>query len=392
MINRGHWLTPWRLKTYSLIFLAFFLALIPGFVLPWIHASSPFFIPNDFSVFWEASRIGLSGSPENAYTPGFINSVIRENVPGFRDSYDWYYPPTFYLLVLPLSLGSYWAAYLAFLTASIAAFSVVVKRIINVKTAMWCLAAFPGLWVNIYLGQNGLLTASIAGAALLVLETSPVIAGALIGLLTIKPHLAILFPLALIASRKWRALFVAMLTAAALLGLSIIVLGQNTLESWIHSMSFVRNKLALQGNAEFWLKMPTVFSLFKLVGFSFAQAIFCQAVVAMFAAIGVWRIWSKCDSIPLRYAALVEGTLLVSPYLFTYDLAWLGLAIAWLVQFGLKEGWMNHERELLLAVWALPLAMPLLKRVIDIEIAPIIILALFFTTLRQSMAVRRHPS
>jgi len=66
-----------------------------------------------------------------------------------------------------------------------------------------------------------LLTAALAGAALLSLERRPILAGVFIGLLAIKPHLALLFPVALIAIGAWRTLL-----AAAVTGTTFIFVGE----------------------------------------------------------------------------------------------------------------------------------------------------------------------
>jgi Glycosyltransferase family 87 len=50
-------------------------------------------------------------------------------------------------------------------------------------------------------------------------------AGVLIGLLTVKPQLGILFPVALIVSKRWEVLFVAAATALALLAASVAIGG-----------------------------------------------------------------------------------------------------------------------------------------------------------------------
>lgn len=47
--------------------------------------------------------------------------------------------------------------------------------------------------------QNGFLSAGLFGGALVLLERRPVLAGALFGLLTYKPHLGLLVPIVLIA-------------------------------------------------------------------------------------------------------------------------------------------------------------------------------------------------
>jgi hypothetical protein len=45
----------------------------------------------------------------------------------------------------------------------------------------------------------------------------------------------------------------------------------------------------------------------------------------------------------LKAAALAAGTLLITPYLFLYDLMVLAIAVAFLVRIGLRRGFARYE-------------------------------------------------
>ena len=71
-----------------------------------------------------------------------------------------------------------------------------------------CCAAFPALLQCGVMGQNAMLTAALfAGGTALLARGRPVLAGAVLGCLCYKPHLAVLLPVAMIAAREWRATF-----------------------------------------------------------------------------------------------------------------------------------------------------------------------------------------
>src|SRR5207248_491486 len=57
-------------------------------------------------------------------------------------------------------------------------------------------------------------------------------------------------------------------------------------------------------------------------------------------------------------ATLVAGSLLVSPYLFYYDLLWAALAVGWLARLGLRTGFARGEREIYLFALLAPAVMP----------------------------------
>ena len=61
-----------------------------------------------------------------------------------RQAFLWHYPPTFHLVVLPLALLPYLAAYAAWVASTFAAFAWVVRRFAPRPETLWLLLAFPG--------------------------------------------------------------------------------------------------------------------------------------------------------------------------------------------------------------------------------------------------------
>ena len=60
-----------------------------------------------------------------------------------------------------------------------------------------------------------------------------------------------------------------------------------------------------------------------------------MAAVAVLLVL-MWR--GRNSPISLKAAALAAGTLLVTPYLFLYDVMVLAIAVAFLVRIGLEQG------------------------------------------------------
>jgi len=78
-------------------------------------------------------------------------------------------------------------------------------------------------------------------------------------------------------------------------------------------------------------------------------------------AIALAMIWrSRKLSYPLKAASLAAGALLITPYLFLYDLMVLAIAVAFLVRVGLEEGFARHELPALGLVVVLLMIYPLL--------------------------------
>lgn len=381
-----HWLNRGRLAAYPRVFIALYLV---GAVI-WVSMShngmdryqKP--LGYDFITFWAASHLALAGDPAGAYD---LPTIVREEravMPGIRSVNPWLYPPTFYLLILPLSLLPYFLSYFAFLGATFAAYIGVVRKIIAMPGSLALLLAFPGGFINFVQGQNGFLTAALVGGALLLLTSRPALAGVLIGLLTIKPHLGLLLPMALICGRHWRVLCYATLTSALLLALSVAVLGTDTLSAFLAGMQRF-SSLAVR-DPDLMMKIPSFFSLAYQLGASASVAYAVHGAVAAGVAVAVGWTWLRCPDRRLCSAALVTGSLLASPYLLDYDLVWLALPIAWMSLHGMQHGWLRGEREMLAATWLLPMCLVAIYKLFHVQLATFLLLGLFLTILRRVLA------
>jgi len=388
-----HWLSRERLALYSGA--ALFLALATGLLL-WLRFPhgvdrQGFPLTPDFIVFWSASRLALSGDPAAAYDLAAISAVQHAAISGASQANNaWLYPPTFYLLILPLALLPYAVACLLFLGAGLAALGAVVRGICRSQGLTWRdallpLLGFPAVFINFYTGQNGLLTAALAGGALLCLERRPVLAGGLIALLTIKPQLGLLWPLILVSGRHWRALASAILGTLLFGGLSVAVLGVETLQAFVGKLPALRQALA--GDSLLLVRELTSFySLGRLLGLPVAAAAALHAAVALAVAAAVILLWLRRGDPALRAAALLSGSLLISPYLFDYDQAMLAPALLWLAADAVRRGWRRGEREAMAAAWLMPVLWIPLYHFTGLQLTPLAVLVLFLMVLRRAFA------
>ena len=380
---RAHWLNRDRLSIYPRIFLALFLVI--GLGLVYISKNGgDLTLGYDFITLWAASHLALEGHAEDAYNIPLLLKALQIAVPGSQSVYIWVYPPSFYLVVLPLALLPYMASFLTFILSTLGAYLLVFRRIVRGSTAMWCLAAFSGLWMNLFNGQNAFLTAALAGAALLCLERRPVLGGLFIGLLAIKPHLALLFPVALIAIGAWRTLITAAVTAITFTAIGTATLGTAVLKGFLANLSYGR--LLLENGSYLWPKMPSMFAFVRLLGIPVEGAYVVHCIVALGAVIVVWRVWRRCHDRKLRGAALMIATFLVSPYAFDYDLAWLAFPIAWLALAGLRNGWLRGEREVLVIAWLLPMLMVVIATALSLQVGPLVLGSLLWISVRRATA------
>src|SRR5215469_13927916 len=135
---------------------------------------------------------------------------------------------------MALAALPYLTAMLVWLMATLAAYVAAMVGILaptlDRRTAVFVACGFPAALWNVTAGQNGFLTAALIGGTLGFLERQPALAGICLGLLTYKPQFGLLFPIILLADRRWRTIAVAAAVACALVALSLIAFGT---ESWI---------------------------------------------------------------------------------------------------------------------------------------------------------------
>ena len=385
-----HWLNAHRLRVYPLVMLLCYVLYATIYLIRQSGRSdmSPFMM--DFLPSWSAAVLALHGHAADAYNVKALSVIEIVAQPRFGTVdgiLPWLYPPNALLLVLPLALLPYTAALVLWLGGAYALFVKMIRTIVADRQAILPTLFFPGAIFVISVGQNGLLTASLAGYALIALRRHPVAAGVCLGLLCMKPHLALLFPLALLCSRSWRALSALVLTAVSTLALALLVFGTGTLTAFLHNTGLAT--YSIESGHAVLARMPSVFALAMQLHAPVRLAYVGQGVCALIAAAAVCYAWGRECSHALRSATLICASLLVSPYLYDYDLAWYGVLIAWYCRHALAEGWRRGEREWLVALWFAPLSGMLIIDCGLFQFMPLITLTTLWMLLRRIAMERR---
>lgn len=372
----AHWLDAGRLRLYSRVALLCY-ALYFGI---WTFRACVLDVPGvfdpgaDFVVFWSAAKLALTHGAVAPYDYAMLREVEVATVPEIALGYGvlpWVYPPTFLLFVLAFGLLPYGFATFLFLAGGAGWYVHALCRTLP-RQAWLAGVAFPGIAVVLASGQNALWLAGCAGMALACLRSRPVLAGVLLGLVTVKPHLAIVFPVALLCSRNWRALGAMAATAVVLLLAALLAFGPDAFVAFLRNAG--RMTAELQTGAMLLERMPTVFAAVKMLSGSLRWSYALHAMVATAALAAVVYAWTWPCSFALRVAVVVCAGLLVPAYLYDYDLAFLGFAIAWLGMHGHRNGWMWGERELLVLLWVLPLYGMSMGGRIDFQPMPLVLM------------------
>jgi hypothetical protein len=383
-----NWLDQTRLTVYPRLILVVYIVMYIYLVLPGIWGpshldryGSP--IGTDFSGFYSGAVLARSQGPTAVYNLAKMRAAHEQTIGAKTDSiagWWWVYPPTCLLLVLPFSFLPYFVALAIWLTSTFSIYYGAIRRIAPVPQTVWLTLAFPGTYQNFIHGQNGFLSAAFFGWGLFLVDRFPFWGGALLGLLTYKPQLAALVPVALIAGRRWKALAGAGFSASAFALASILILGKGAWIAFWHNIPVAR-KLYESGAMPIF-KIGTVYNAALLAGAGYDLAWLLQAMIMVAAAAVVfWVSWLDM-SLPIQAAVLVLSTLLFTPHALPYDFVLLALPLAWLGWEGYTKGWLPAEQPLLVLGWLLPLLIPLLGMT-HLQVTPLVLAALVV------MAVRR---
>jgi hypothetical protein len=300
-------------------------------------------IPSDFVNVWAAGRLALDGNPAAAYDWQLHKAMeVRAVGQPFDGYFGWHYPPPFLFAAAILALFPYVPAYVGWLLGTFPAYILAVRGIVGHRIGYLLAAAFPAVLSNFVVGQNGFLTAGLLGGALLFVERRPVLAGCLLGLMTYKPHLGLLFPIVLAAAGYWRVFGAAAAVAALMAVSSWTAYGTATWEAFFASIGHTSQAFLSDGWAD-WSKLQTTFGLVRTLGGNEALAWSLQAVIGIAAAVVVAAMWRRPLPFEIKAAALATGAMLATPYLYTYDLVVLAVPLAFLFRAGRAGGFLPHE-------------------------------------------------
>jgi alpha-1,2-mannosyltransferase len=309
----------------------------------------------DFMSFYAAGRITRSDRPALAYDHAAHGAAERATAGAAVPYIYFYYPPTYLLLCRLFPLMPYLVAFVAFQAVTLLLCVATFRRILAETswTAMVPLLAFTPVFWTIGLGQNAFLTAALFGAATLLTDRRPVLAGMLFGALCYKPHFGLLIPVALTAGGHWRVFLAAGATAATLGLLSVLLFGVDTWTAYLAAMAGSQ-AVYVTGHLDF-AAFISPFGTARALGAPPNVAYAVQAMATAIAAAAVGFTWRGRLSLPVRAAVLAAATPVAIPVALVYDLMLSAVAMAWLVRLGSERGLPPWHQTALAALFVWPL-------------------------------------
>lgn len=359
----------------------------------WLVGPDGLPIATDFVNVWAGGRHVWEGNPTAAYDPA-VHKAAQVAALGhdFDGSYPWVYPPTFFFAAALVAALPLTAAHAVWVAATFAAFAATMAGIMRGPLGLTMALAFPGIVANATVGQNGFVTAALIGGMLIVLNSRPVVAGILLGLLSFKPHFGVLIPLVLIVGGYWRVLFSAAATTLLLALAAYLAFGFGAYEGFFHALRHASQATLSQGLAD-WAKLQSLFGLVRTLGGSETLAFTLQWMLAGTTALLLCLLWRSRASFDLKAAGLAAGILLVPPYLFMYDYVTLAIAMAFLFREMQATGPRQGEYAGLGFALLLVLIFPLVKLPVGF-VAAIIVAALIARRVQAALVTPQigiHP-
>ena len=314
----------------------------------------PFY--TDFACEWVAAVEALRGHSALLYDPAkFVEMQAALVGPGADFGANWPYPPIFLLIMAPFAVLRYGYAFIAWDLTTLFGCIAVVYVITRNPAGIALFLASPFTAWNFLAAQNGFLTTSLLGASLLFLEHRPVLAGVFIGTLAYKPQFGLLFPVALLAARQWRAIASAAITLALLAAASAASFGSGVWVAFPREIFAQTSLNLLAGPDSQWGYLQSVYGLVRTLHGGATLAWFSQALAALGVATVVWFVWRSQLGFSLKAATLSAAALLCTPYIFAYDMAAIAVPVAFLARDQLRHGVLQGELFTMAGLFGAPL-------------------------------------
>ncbi len=275
---------------------------------------------NDFTFYYAAARLGLAHGWSHLYDLRLQQEqldAISSHIT-IAQLARYVSPPPLAWLVMPLTLLPYQVAYWLWSALLVGALVLAWHlaapgsgraRVIFLVAAIGWLPIIYGL----QLGQPALFVAAGVAACYALLQRGrDVEAGAVLGVLVLKPQLALLVPVVLLVSGRWRAFASSVVVLAVITAASVAVLGPSGVTDYVDRLNFATTIAENQAQT--------------LAGWIHnLQAVrIVQGLIAAWTVGLAYRLRRRGPAVVLAVALI--GGLAASPYVHYDDLAMLGLA------------------------------------------------------------------
>lgn len=282
---------------------------------------------HDFLNLYTGARLALDGRFAEMHLPEVQLELERRFVPDVKPLVPFVRPHFYALFLAPMALldfGTAFQAWLAFQTAVLLGCWYWAFRTFGPDSLVYS-ALFLPTALGIAHGQDCSLMLAVSIAAYrLARQERPLAAGIVLSLGFAKFHLFLLWPLALVASKRWKMLSGLLAGAAAEAVVSLALGGWVSIERYA----------ALLRKKDLERLSPSPEIMVNIQGIAanlFGESALAAAILTL-AALVLWWITVRRAELELWWSATALTGLLIVPHVYGYDAGLLLLPI-WLILF-----------------------------------------------------------
>jgi hypothetical protein len=374
-------------ETRNALWLVTVLALVPSLAVAWsifwpiVNGVDRYgyVVGRDFANFWFAGQLAAQGRLAELYDLFAYHAALKAALAPTEPFMNFSYLPNVLPLLLPLSLLPYAVALTLWCTLGLVAFVLAVTGFPVApgrRHLVPMLLLSPIVILVTCFAQSSLLLAALFVGAFRLLPSRPRLAGVLIGLLSFKPHIAILLPLVLAVRSEWAAMAAAAATAAGLALLSVLLFGTAPWHDYVAYTLPYQARLLAEPGGFVWTMMISPYAFLCQLGVPPALALKAHAVLAVAVAGAALAVVRVTRASALTAAVVGFAAVLIPPYALAYDLAIPAAGLMWWLSED-KRPLRLWELALVGAFWVLPFVLMALN-VLHVPVMPPIIVALFW--------------
>lgn len=320
-------------------------------------------VGRDFINYWSGPVLAFQDKIGVLFDPVRYH-LAQEALVGRPFAYHvWSYPPTLLLLIAPLAALPYFPAFVLW---SVAGWFIWVRTALRGpwwsghwrSSAGLTVVLAPAALVNVFFGQNGFLTALLFVGGFRLLMKHPLLAGGLFGLLTFKPQIGILIPVALVAAGRYRTVLAAGLTAVLMAVAAGLVFGWDAWAGYLDKVTPFQRLAMETATGPFLLWVTTPFMSGRLMDLPIPLCYGIQAIFTAVMIVTTWQIWRGERSFEIKLAFTTAAAILATPYSLAYDLTIPSVGALLFFLFLRNQGFVLRDVLALASLWTLPLLLP----------------------------------
>ncbi len=334
----------------------------------------------DFLNLWSGGRLAIEGHLDALYDLGRYAAFQRASF-GPLAFHLYSYPPTSLLIDVPFGALPYPIAYVAWTIGGGALFWWAARpHLREAGLPTWLALLTPAATINLWAGHFGFVMGALWLLAFRDFDDRPKRGGAIVALMAVKPHIALLIPLLLLRRRRWSAILAAAAGVATIVVASLLAFGPALWATYAHATSALEVSTMAMTDQFFQTMMPTTTVALRQRALTAPLAVAGQSITALVAIMLLWRAAGRDVPIARLCFPAATATFLVLPYAFDYDMtvACLGLMLTLHGRWETIAAW---ERVALGAGFLVP-QLCILFGMMGVPLTPVLLLAALVAQLR----------